>query len=1483
MNYYAVDKRIEERLKDVNPLLLQRLDRFAKAYNLNVQINSAARTAEEQEQLRRSNNKYLVAKGKSKHETGDALDIQWNKLLDAFGGDEDAFDDALKNYGIHRPHGKKDPVHIELLPGYTEPDMSGALPELAIMSQRKAKNPDELMYWDTEPEDLTPELRTDYDYFFGYDIAKATYDKFKNAWNDSTVGGILNQTADAMAAGNRFASYGVTLDRVSDLSDDEWAQIDRTNFSAAEIAWIDAAPNRPEKLARLRRKMEDRARLERVNEIGVGLSSLGTLAGTAASDPLNLLGAIALPRTIASSAISKMGADLTSTVSRRILARTADTVAFAAANAGYETAERMGAEYFAGYDQDYTASALGAAALGGVFHLLTSRDLYKLPAETVQQIRNVKESAEQAVIERSTGLDGARNVDFYNRLHAQYDAPDLIAKTLPDDWRTTHKSSNLIVAKRDDFKRLVREYLPGTDVRNAKAATIRVKDGTDVREIVVLNPENWTTGDTLEGILQHEYTAHLVLPERLTPKQTVGISDAVRDILANPKIKEDHIIKLAAKEIQSTDVMDIMGASFEIIERDNPITFKRLKQQDHGYAAEFNAAQAEGRVTPEMELWRSNNARERLYKKRKKEFNAFFQPATGLTYDDVRLNLNELFNASWRHITDDGTQVAEVHFSKRSPMAVANDVADSIDPDTTFNLKGYLKETADGVSTFVQSNSITGSNYSVAKTSPVQAIRRAAGKLAEDPIAGSTEHTAEEMKNTLIDMLSVKVREVELAPKIRQAIRKRKQSMSFFEFAKSSLRHNDDIMGGLSRDVMDCYNALYGLAKNYNPLNYDAETRAIVDAIKQIMDYKAELGGKSGIMFGKSAEFNLYPTPPANQGFSFLMSRSKVMNAINQYNGDQEELIRAVADYVKKHGYGEIDDNYAYRWAKEHIEAAITGQEVTTTIAFDSSARDFRVPYNDAVAFSMDDLFRDYNLYSIFVSNLNRFAGRAAINNVMETPLKLDDDAFRAFLTPVEQASDNAVIERLITTNTKDKQLNAVRQMLGDILGVNPFPDRKTSVLGSVVQMGQREAYAAGGSNMGLAQLAEMFGNFGISGIRTVMDIIPAMRRVASSDMTRQEVDEFMGVFYAQNFAEVLSPFRDTRSHQFRQFSTQNSGDVWQALDILNTGVNRASSAVAKASMLPQLTEQMVKATRAAAIHDALRWTSGHNFSSWRNPFTKNKLRYIGIAEDQIDDIRARWGKYLHMQKDGVKASEIEARWYAEDKESLMKFYHFMDAQSKRSIQQNTVGATPYLTSASDLSPIFKILLQFRDFTQRALHTVVMRGAHEISLNDLDIGMAMIYSGIGNGMMYALGNQARAWSRWPDDERKRREYLRKVNDPDRIIEAGIIRSNLVSGLTWSATDVYEAVTGRQSTNFYTDRSGSFFTRDIGEAGGDFLESVPAARVLQGVYSAGRIGITAALPNHSVSTKDINNLFAALPFGNFIPLLWVQEIIKDLVR
>lgn len=73
-------------------------------------INSGARTAEEGIKLwgQRASNPNLVAKpGTSLHERGAAADIP-----------VDVPDSFLAEYGLHRPFGKKDPVHVEANPSY---------------------------------------------------------------------------------------------------------------------------------------------------------------------------------------------------------------------------------------------------------------------------------------------------------------------------------------------------------------------------------------------------------------------------------------------------------------------------------------------------------------------------------------------------------------------------------------------------------------------------------------------------------------------------------------------------------------------------------------------------------------------------------------------------------------------------------------------------------------------------------------------------------------------------------------------------------------------------------------------------------------------------------------------------------------------------------------------------------------------------------------------------------------------------------------------------------------------------------------------------------------------------------------------------------------------------------------------------------------------------------------------------------------------
>jgi hypothetical protein len=99
----------------LSPDLADRLEQakaaYQKQYGKPMPITSGFRTKEEQQRLfdQRKNNPNLVAApGTSLHETGNAVDIG-TTVPEAF----------LNQFGIHRPLGKKDPVHAVLMPSQT--------------------------------------------------------------------------------------------------------------------------------------------------------------------------------------------------------------------------------------------------------------------------------------------------------------------------------------------------------------------------------------------------------------------------------------------------------------------------------------------------------------------------------------------------------------------------------------------------------------------------------------------------------------------------------------------------------------------------------------------------------------------------------------------------------------------------------------------------------------------------------------------------------------------------------------------------------------------------------------------------------------------------------------------------------------------------------------------------------------------------------------------------------------------------------------------------------------------------------------------------------------------------------------------------------------------------------------------------------------------------------------------------------------------
>jgi len=88
--------------------LNQAKDAYRKQFNKDMPVTSGFRTREEQEKLfaeRSKNPNMVAAPGTSKHETNEAADIPAS-VPESF----------LKQYGIHRPLGSKDPVHAVLMP-----------------------------------------------------------------------------------------------------------------------------------------------------------------------------------------------------------------------------------------------------------------------------------------------------------------------------------------------------------------------------------------------------------------------------------------------------------------------------------------------------------------------------------------------------------------------------------------------------------------------------------------------------------------------------------------------------------------------------------------------------------------------------------------------------------------------------------------------------------------------------------------------------------------------------------------------------------------------------------------------------------------------------------------------------------------------------------------------------------------------------------------------------------------------------------------------------------------------------------------------------------------------------------------------------------------------------------------------------------------------------------------------------------------------
>lgn len=235
-------------LQGLNPDLANRLSQAQEAYRQQfgkeLPITSGSRTRAEQEKLfaERAKNPNLVAEpGTSKHEFGNAIDIAAH-VPDSF----------LNQYGLHRPLGKKDPVHVELLPqksGATLADLWESTPasnENFIDGERKTRK--ELPKTATVAADLFNQFQT----------AKQNLGASTASLADTTLGSVIPSVvgpvtyAGARAYGGAKELYGkltgtpqqgVTPEQASALEQQVVGAIDKPFGKALGVTELPAYKN----------------------------------------------------------------------------------------------------------------------------------------------------------------------------------------------------------------------------------------------------------------------------------------------------------------------------------------------------------------------------------------------------------------------------------------------------------------------------------------------------------------------------------------------------------------------------------------------------------------------------------------------------------------------------------------------------------------------------------------------------------------------------------------------------------------------------------------------------------------------------------------------------------------------------------------------------------------------------------------------------------------------------------------------------------------------------------------------------------------------------------------------------------------------------------------------------------------------------------------------------------------------------------------
>jgi hypothetical protein len=813
-------------------------------------------------------------------------------------------------------------------------------------------------------------------------------------------------------------------------------------------------------------------------------------------------------------------------------------------------------------------------------------------------------------------------------------------------------------------------------------------------------------------------------------------------------------------------------------------------------------------------------------------------------------------------------------------------------------------------------HSFIGNIFGIMRNSHSRKMQMAANILFNDPRMEATYNeclTTESIKQMLLDRWNSKY--ISFLDKRQQYITK--------TFGVFNVVQRNHLIRKVNEQIIDCYNAkargdtlkLEEFTPEIQSLAHDLE-QLNGDILKQMQKRSENLGGRKGL----GSLLSQFDTDNSAKEFFRVTDYTKFYEWMGRNYNDPNDVLEDLTEYARRFMDRDAEAKYFVEMKKREFEAKKktykgkkplqwvepTEEEIeehleqaaknwaygrldrnNSSLNFDLKDTRLKNPYSafsdslkhrvpidtsgvmklkNGVEFSFDKDIRSYDLDGFLPQVMNRLSGEIALRATIGDS-KTQQEFYNKIFQEIAKGSP---------IKDGSRELEAMQMGLHKILGIGSY-NANEQKLGDAFSNSLRSlTYSQVGGNMTFAQLGELGGSIAYGGWKVLVNNIPFFGNLAKNMRLGKDgaeiVDNVTRKLYADDLA--VSGWKTSASTDSRVYSEifdKVSADSptpslkGRVADAFNRNVKRAALLTSSVNFMPKLTNAMVQSMRSAAIEDSLKWASDKHVGFIRNPFSKKKLAAAGIhTQKDIDNVQKAIKKYLIDDRGNID------KWLDEDPLSFAKWKKLMDNESMRGIQQNSIGnMTPFKEK-------HRVFFQFKDFTMKAMNQQFMRA---LSSHELDDGMAALYSYATNAASYYAMTLAKSYMYYPNDEQKRKEYMDKYGNIQRVALSGIFRMSMAAPASF-ISDGWELATGQPMFRTTVDNTRNTRSSDDSwdKRTSDFLKQFPAVGALGRAYNAGQ-GVY-HLATGDGTSKDIDKVIQAFPLGSHLAMSYLGSMIKE---